>query len=383
MRAFNIIRELTAGGATVEVVSLAHDSDEATQVVALGRVLPARFHAIRTTPWRNYLRGVVALPGARPLTHSLLDAPGMHELLRDIVAARPPDVVLAFCSGMARFALEAPLERYPAVIDFIDIDSAKWAALATTTFWPLSWIYRREARCLGRFEAAAAGRTVTSVVINERERLTLAAMAAGADIRVIGIGVDLKALHPPAPPSEEPRVVFCGVMDYKPNAQGSSWFVHEVWPLVRARRPDAHLTIVGANPTATVRHLASEQAGVEVTGSVPDVRDYLWRSAVSIAPLLVARGLQNKVLEALAAGLPAVVTTGVMKGLPATVLPGCLVADSPQSFADAVVDLLAKSGAERRAFAARARLDLMTWAQQLAPLSGVLSEAAGQSVRQT
>lgn len=374
LRAFHILRTLTTA-AEVELVSLAHDSQELAQADALQRLMQIPVTALRTTPIRNYMRAGAALLGTRPLTHCLLDATGFTTVLRGIVDARPPDVVLAYCSGMARFALDDPLRQFPTVIDFLDVDSAKWAALATTTAWPKGWIYRREARCLGRFEAAAA-RRVVSVVINERERATLASMAPSSDIHVIGVGVDLDGLRPPGPPIEAPQVVFCGVMDYEPNVQGLLWFVRDVWPLVRARRPDALVTIVGSHPTKAIRRLASDDHGIEITGTVPDVREYLWRSAISIAPLLTARGVQNKVLEALAAGLPTVVTTAVMKGLPTEVHTACRVADSRQAFADEILELLMMSGSERRAVAARARLDSMSWEAQLSPLSDLLRQAS-------
>src|SRR6185503_7468001 len=113
--------------------------------------------------------------------------------------------------------------------------------------------------------------------------------------------------------------------------------VREVWPLVIARRPDARFIIVGSNPTEQVRRLAFEHPGVQVTGTVPDVRPFLWQAALSVAPLLTARGLQNKVLEALAAGLPTVLTPEVLQGLPIGVRGGCRVAASAAAFADAIL----------------------------------------------
>jgi glycosyltransferase involved in cell wall biosynthesis len=168
---------------------------------------------------------------------------------------------------------------------------------------------------------------------------------------VVPNGVGLDEFRPPTPPSDEPRVTFCGVLSYRPNEEAALWLAQTVWPLIRARRPDARLSLVGSEPTAAVRHLAVADSTVEVTGTVPDVRPYLWRSAVAVAPLFVARGIQNKVLEAVAAGLPCVVTPAVLAGLPENVLPACLATTDPAEFAAAVVDLLDRRPAERRAVA--------------------------------
>src|SRR5204862_707554 len=129
-----------------------------------------------------------------------------------------------------------------------------------------------------------------------------------------------------------------GVFSYGPNEAGALWLIEQVWPLVLQREPQAHLTLVGTGPGATLKNRAA-RAEVEVTGTVPDVRPYLWRAAVAVAPLDTARGVQNKVLEAVAAGLPAVVTPAVYEGLPDTVRPACRVAADAGGFAEAIAQL--------------------------------------------
>ncbi|MCU1385640.1 MAG: hypothetical protein JWL71_4337 [Acidobacteria bacterium] len=375
VRAFHIVRAL-APRVQLELVSLAHDDDELAQAEGM-RGLGVRVTALRVPAARNYAGAAVRLAGKRPLTHLLLDAPGLRAALTQIVSDRPPDVVLAYCSGMARFALEPPLAGLPLVVDLVDVDSEKWAALSRSAAAPRRWIYRREARYLRQFERRLARHAQATLVVNERERAAFDEIAPGADIRVVPNGVDLEPLAPASPPDERPRVVFCGVMNYAPNVEAVLWFAREVWPAIRRRRPDARFVVVGSEPTAAIRALASADDGIDVTGTVPDVRRHLWDSAAAVAPLLTARGVQNKVLEAIAAGLPAVVTPPVFEGLPASVRPACRVADSAEAFAHETVSYLAMTGAQRRAVAAAADLRGLAWETQLRPLVGILADATG------
>ena len=375
IRAFHVIRTL-APRVELDVVSLAHDRAELAQADSI-KDAGVRVSAFLVPRLRNRLKALGYLAGARPLTHALLDAPGLLPSVRELIRERPPDVVLAYCSSMARFALEEPLSHYPLVIDLVDVDSVKWAALAERAAAPKRWIYRREARLLASFEREAATKARVTLVVNEREQGELQTIAPGAAVRVLPAGVDAAALQPPEAPTVQPRVVFCGVLNYEPNVEGILWFAREVWPLVRARRPDATFSIVGSTPTGSIRQLTTRQSGIEVTGTVPDVRPYLWRAAVSIAPLLTSRGVQTKALEAVAAGLPVVMTSAVSGGLPSEIGPASRIADSPETFASHVVDLLERSGPERRSIAGSADLSGLSWESRLAPLYQILAEASG------
>jgi sugar transferase (PEP-CTERM/EpsH1 system associated) len=335
-----------------------------------------RVSAIRAPRIRNLANATLRLAGRRPLTHLLLDSPRLGALLRRIVCERPPDVVLAYCSGMARFALEAPLSGYPLVVDLVDVDSHKWAALAQSSPWPKRWIYQREALHLAAFEHQLTRSAKVTLVVNDRERDALQSIAPGADVVTVPNGVDWQPLTPDTPPEERPRVVFCGVMNYTPNVDAALWFARAVWPAIKARRSDAQLMIVGSDPTMAIRRLRSAEAGIEVTGSVDDVRPYLWRSAVAVAPLLTARGVQNKVLEAVGAGLPAVVSSPVFDGLPPLVRTACRVGESAEMFASETLSLLNLPGAERRRLARTVNLEQLGWDSQLRPLHGLLSDAA-------
>jgi glycosyltransferase involved in cell wall biosynthesis len=211
--------------------------------------------------------------------------------------------------------------------------------------------------------------------VSDREAGALRALAPEAKILVIPIGVDLQFLVPQAAAAAPPVVVFCGVMNYTPNVEGALWFCEKVWPAIHRRRPDAQLLLVGSDPVAALRQLHSPANRIEVTGTVEDVRPYLWRSAVAIAPLLTARGTQTKVLEAVAAGLPVVVTQQVLEGLPAAIRSACRLGVSEESFADETLRLLAMPPSERRQMAGTADLAALAWETQLGPLHQVLEDS--------
>jgi sugar transferase (PEP-CTERM/EpsH1 system associated) len=374
LRAYHMLQHMRAG-ADVELLSLVHDDDEAAHVADMRAFVPD-VTALRVPRWRTRLAAAAALPTRRPLTHALLDAPGLLPALHQIVSRRRPDVVFAYCSGMARLALQPPLADIPLVLDFVDVDSQKWRDLALESRWPHSWIYRREAATLGAFEARAAEHAAAALVVNPREAAIARSLTPHANVQVLSNGVEVDRLRPLAPPAASTRAVFCGVMDYAPNDDGMQWFVREVWPLVRARSADATLAIVGSGPTQALRELCAGDASITVTGRVPDVRDWLWTSAVGIAPLRVARGVQNKALEAIAAGLPIVITDAVAGGLPPEAMHACRVANTPQRFANHVINLLARTPQQRRAMAAAADFTGLTWSRTLQPLLPLLERAA-------
>jgi glycosyltransferase involved in cell wall biosynthesis len=228
-------------------------------------------------------------------------------------------------------------------------------------------IYKREARLMAQFEVDISTKAARTHVTTSEERLELRKLSSSLDPAVLEVGVDTDYYRRPPDRDRSADVVFCGVMNYKLNVEGVLWFATNVWPLVRKEHPSATFTIVGADPTASIRRLALSNTGIRVTGTVPDVRPHLWSASVSIAPLLTARGVQTKVLEAFAAGLPVVVTPQVAKGLPVSVLDRCVVAEAPDSFARAIVTAL-----ESRATDARANVNDLTWGKQLAPLKSMV-----------
>jgi sugar transferase (PEP-CTERM/EpsH1 system associated) len=375
VRAYHLLRVLSTR-ADVDLLSLVHDDEEAAHVSDLAP-LASSVTVLSVPRARNLLRSALLLPTSRPTTHTLLDAPRLDVTVASL-AQKKPDVVLAYCSGMARCGLTPALQSIPMVLDMVDVDSAKWAAMAEREGWPRSWVYAREARVLRAFEAAAARHAVATLVVTDKERRTMETIAPEARVDVVPNGVDARRLRPTMGPTGEPHVVFCGVMNYAPNEEAVLWFARHVWPIVRARRPDAQFDIVGSSPTPAVQALAQSVSGVAVLGAVPDVVPYLWRSAISVAPLLTARGIQNKVLEAIAAGLPTVVTPVVADGLPPVVQPAIRVASGAPEFAEAVLDLFAWSPVERRRVAASVDFSSLSWDRTGTRVHEILAHAASR-----
>src|SRR3569623_858504 len=189
------------------------------------------------------------------------------------------------------------------VMDFVDIDSDKWQQYAEARRWPLSWVYRREARTLLQYERAVAATFDASVFVSDSEADLFKRLAPECAARVWSIhnGVDtayfdpVQSFTPPYPLYEKP-IVFTGAMDYWANVEAVNWFAREVFPVVRAADEEARFYIVGARPAAEVQALR-RLPGVIVVGAVDDIRPYLAHAALAVAPLRIARGVQNKVLE--------------------------------------------------------------------------------------
>jgi sugar transferase (PEP-CTERM/EpsH1 system associated) len=375
VRAFHLLKEMSRW-AIVDVVALVHDDEEAGHASDLDQMV--RSVSIARVPRiSNLARAISSLPTSRPTTHSLLNAPELAHRVDRLAAEKRYDLVLSYCTGIGPTALRPSLARLPLVLDMVDVDSEKWNVLSQRSRWPRSWIYDREARLLRDFERRIAEQARLCLVVNQREKEVLVRIAPSARVTVLENGVDFDALAPRLAPTSDPIVVFCGVMDYAPNVEGVLWFAKSVWPSVRAAHPGARFDVVGARPTRAIRRLHAA-TGITVTGEVSDVKPFLWNAAVSVAPLLAARGLQNKVLEAVAAGLPAVVTAQVHAGLPEQVRRACRLATDGPAFAAAVIELLHQSAVTRRAIAGAADLESLSWENRLRPLQSLLNASRSE-----
>jgi len=246
---------------------------------------------------------------------------GMSRWVAETSARVKFDAVVVFSSVMAQYA-ERLLPEVPRLIDFVDVDSAKWAEYAGNHAWPMSSLYRREGRALLDYEAAVAGQARASFFVTDKEaalfRTLVPKLKAPVESLCNGVDADFFSPDPkrasPFPAGQIP-LVFTGAMDYWPNADAVCWFASEVLPVLRQQMPALHFHIVGRSPGPAVSALASEC--ISVTGTVPDVRPYLQHAAAVVAPLRLARGIQNKILEAMAMARPVVAASSCVQAIDA------------------------------------------------------------------
>lgn len=353
----------------VRVVAFAHDDEDRHAAEHL-RGLGIPTVAIPIDLRRQKLRALPLLFGTRPLTLGVYGSSDLQHAVDEL--APSCDVGYAYSSSMGAF-----LERHTRlrrVMHFAELDSDKWRQYAERSRWPMSAIYAREHRTLREFERRIAHSFDESVLCTPLEQEVFEREIPGAHSIVMRNGVDL-AFYRPQPERAEPgHLVFVGVMDYLPNIDGCTWFVREILPRLRARFPSARLSIVGSRPTPEVLALAREP-GVTVTGFVEDPREWLARASVSVAPLRIARGIQNKVLEALAMGLPVVGTTSATQGVEGEQGRDFLLANTVDEQVAAVARLIEdpqlarRLGAQGRAFV-ESRYD---WDVALQPLDELLA----------
>jgi sugar transferase (PEP-CTERM/EpsH1 system associated) len=198
-------------------------------------------------------------------------------------------------------------------VDLVDVDSQKWLDYAASTRGPRSWLFHVEARRLRRLEQELCSWAAAGTVVSPAEAELFRSFHPWDELHVLPNGVDFNFFRPPSSPPAEAGCIFVGALDYYPNVDAACWFCREIWPEIYCRFPDTRLQLVGRRPVAAVRKLA-ELNGVEVVGPVPDVRPYLAKAAVAIAPLRLARGVQNKVLEALAMAKATVASPQALAG---------------------------------------------------------------------
>jgi len=284
--------------------------------------------------WRK-VAAACYFPTTVPLTLPLFASPVLRARVAHRLRTNPFDLIFVYSSAMAQYVLSHG--SVVKVIDFIDADSQKWFDYAVRAAWPMKAVYWREGVLLRRYERRVAQVCAHGFAASERETEILRRIAPHIPFTTIVNGVNLPAVGRSSPPSR--RLVFTGVMDYQPNVDAMTYFVRDIFPLVRARVPDAELAIVGQRPTREVLRLG-RSSGVTVTGWVPNVAPYLESAAVFVAPLRIARGVQNKILEAMAAGVAVVCSSAGLNGFDAVPGRDLLVGDTPDMFAAQVALLL-------------------------------------------
>jgi sugar transferase (PEP-CTERM/EpsH1 system associated) len=332
--------------------------------------------AVKLDTHRQRLTSLSALLRGEAMSIPYYRSAELEDWVRSKLSEQGISRVLVFSSPMAQY-LPSNRVALRKVVDFVDVDSEKWRQYAARRPWPMSWIYRREGERLLNFEKRVASSADFSLFVT-RDEAELFRRRGGEGVgavKYVSNGVDTEYFSPERAyenpyESTGPVLVFTGMMDYWANVDAVAWFARDVLPIVQESVATAQFVIVGARPTPEVERLDALE-GVTVTGSVPDVRPYVAHAEVSVAPLRIARGIQNKVLEAMAMAKPLVATSAALEGLD---FPPCDSRDGADGFADAVVRFLRSRHARDEAGAAgRAWVrEHHDWSQTLKPVAGLI-----------
>lgn len=352
IRPFNTIRHL-ARTHEVTVASLVRSAAEAEEA---GGISPycSEHHIVRVSDPVQVLRMVARLPSGVPSSFGFFYSSTLAATVRRLLALKPYDLIFVHCSSVARYV--AHVREVPKLLDFGDMDSQKWREYARYKPRPLNIGYWLEGAKLEAEERRLSRRFDMCTATTRAEWETLTTIGVSAQTDWFPNGVD-NAFFTPSPESYDPRsICFVGRMDYYPNQQCMLEFCARTLPLLRRVRPEIELTIIGADPSPQIRALG-KLPGVVVTGSVPDVRPYVRKSALMVAPLSIARGTQNKILEAMAMGVPVIASEIAAGGVDARAPEHFLTATSRETYRDAVLRVLDDPAERARlALAGRARM---------------------------
>jgi sugar transferase (PEP-CTERM/EpsH1 system associated) len=369
IRPFNMIRHL-ARSHEVVVCSLARSAQEAEEAQGIAPYCHA-FHVQRVNDAIQSLRMVATLPTHITASTSYFHSPALQQAIDRQIAGKRFDLIFVHCSSVAHYVRR--LRSVPRILDFGDMDSQKWLEYSNYKPFPLSLGYAWEGHRLAAYERSLAREFDLCTATTRAEWETLESYGTGVASDWFPNGVDNEFFAPDGAGYDPDTIAFVGRMDYYPNQQCMFRFCRDVLPILKDRRRALKLMIIGADPSAKVRRLG-EMDGVTVTGSVPDVRDYVRHAALTIAPLTIARGTQNKILESMALGVPVVASRAAAGGVDARPGEHLLVADTPQEQAEAIESLLGdRARRERFALAGRARVvSNHSWLQSMQRLDRII-----------
>lgn len=379
IRAFNVIRHLSERK-PVHLVAFADDPADLKRKPGLPVLTGSREIVWRSKP--QALAGVQSLLSHRPVSLTAFDNARAHRAVERMLTQHPIDTIYVFSSQMAQYVPPRASQRV--VMDFVDMDSAKFASYGETSRGFTGWMMRREAQLLGAYEKSVAARVDASLFVSDAEAQLFRERTGAERVHAVGNGIDTAKFAPGAQfkriAAMGELIVFTGQMDYRPNIEGVSWFVETILPHIHRRHPKVSFAIVGRKPTDAVKALA-KHPGVIVTGEVSDVRPWLHAASVVVAPLKLARGIQNKVLEAMAMARPVVASTAAATGIDhgGTIEVGGTAGE----IADAVNRILADplTGSAFGALARQRVIDHYSWHARLSVLDEIVGLGDGNDQR--
>jgi len=372
IRSWHVLRTL-AGMAKVHLACFADDEPDAAHLTALRAALPQLGDAhVEVRRTGKAKAAAQALASGRPMSLAMFDSPAMRAFVGSRLGR--VDAVYVFSGQMAQFVPHGSGPRL--LVDLVDVDSEKFASYAAETRGPMRFVYAREAKRLFAFERDVAARADATLLVSEAEADLFRSRTGLSNIHAVANGIDSAFFDPAASieplgkneRGQGPVLLFTGQMDYRPNVDAVIWFAREVMPQVQ----EARFVIAGRNPTVEVQALAGPR--VHVAGAVADMRAWLAAATIVVAPLRIARGIQNKVLEAMAMARPVVASPAAFEGIEAEPGRHLIVADKAEAMAEAIRRLIGNP--TEAAAIGQAGQDLVTrtyrWEARLAPLSDLL-----------
>ena len=344
IRSFHILKHLSKTY-RIFLGTFVDDKEDWQYLPGLEQYVDQHF-CLPLNPVWSQIKGTTAFLTQQPISNPYYFDRKMQRWVDETIAREEPKKLFLYSSSMAQYVMQPRYKDTRRVIDFVDVDSDKWRQYAEKKSGVMKWVYQREHRYLLEFERKTAAHFDISLFVSDHEAALFKQLAPESEgkIGAVSNGVDLdyfsdtQALNDPYP-ANTPVLVFTGAMDYWANVDAVQWFCDEVFPLIQNSVESAEFYIVGINPSNQVVELG-KRAGVTVTGRVEDIRPYIHFAKVAVAPLQIARGIQNKVLEAMANSTPVVATSAAIEGIAIPDNLQVLIQDLPIQFSNKVVELL-------------------------------------------
>jgi polysaccharide biosynthesis protein PslH len=382
VRSFNILKYLSERY-NVFLGTFVDDPDDLIYVDIV-RSMCAELRICEINTLYSKIKSLKGLLLNNSLTVNYYDSSDISLWAKDVILKNNIKTVVVFSSVMAKFIPD--VKELNVIVDFVDVDSAKWTSYASQHHWPLSWLYKREGKYLLSYERAVAESAKFSFFVTEQEASLFRSFVPGESSKIgfFNNGVDTdffkidkNLIFPFNKKSLDSKVlVFTGAMDYWPNVDAAIWFVRDIFPFLLKRFPSLCFYIVGRNPVAAVLDLASDS--VVVTGTVSDVRPYLQYASAIVAPLRIARGIQNKILEAMAMSKAVVASSTCANVIDAKIGDELLAAETPFEFVEKISLLLLQEKIAQR-MGELARLCVLTnysWSAHLAAFNDRVSSSS-------
>ncbi len=383
IRTFHQLKYLCSLGHNVSFACPLEQSDDLSYLKQLKKRLP-----ITTifTPLHNkifrYIKGILY---RQPLSVSHFYSKNLQHQINLLFAKQDIDVIICSSSSLMEYIFQAQKKQpnilakpINIIVDFMDLDSDKWQQYAKNTTVFKKTIYQREANLLKKYEHKIQENVNYCLFTSQAEvNLFNQQIKNPHNVMAIGNGLDTDYFKPLHNLFNEQALtfIFTGVMDYFPNEDAVQWFVTKIWPRIKEQYKGARFIIAGMNPTAKVVALASTP-GVIVTGFVEDIRDYYSQADIFVAPLRIARGVQNKVLQSFACNLPVVSTPNATQGIDCLPEIHLLEADTEDEFIQQI-NRLVNDASLRHKLATNA-LQLVeksySWQGQLQQLNNIINQ---------